>query len=349
MTNILDKDEARLKMNLLGKAGIPFLFILDFDFEKCQVYTLDQLPEDIQFECSLYATKHKTTTNLERPRIEVEKINKHIYADAFKNVQAQLNLGNSFLLNLSFRSLIKAELNMLQLYQQSSAKFKLLIRDELLVFSPERFIRIEGEDVFTFPMKGTISAAVPDAEEVVLNNQKELAEHYTIVDLLRNDLSIVAKNVGVENFRFIDRIPSSKGELLQVSSAIKGKLRQSYRSNLGNLFYALLPAGSVTGAPKKKTVEIIKEIEPVKRGYYTGIFGFFDGTNVDSGVMIRCIQKDEKNHYYHSGGGITFMSDLDEEFEELNQKIYVPSVRNNTDARRQGPKSRLPRKEGQSS
>ncbi len=348
MIRILDKEEARVKMNLLGEAQIPFLFILDFDFKKCQVYPLESLPKGIHFKCALHQTTLNSKADFLPPRLSIDQADLDHYAKAFDEVKKQLNLGNTFLLNLSFRSLINNHIDLFKLYTQSSASFKLLIEDELLVFSPERFVRILGEEIFTYPMKGTISADVPNAEKVVLNNSKELAEHYTIVDLLRNDLSIVANQVSVEKFRYIDRIQSSKGELLQVSSSIKGKIKKTYQQKLGDLFYALLPAGSVTGAPKKRTVELIKQIEPSQRGYYTGVFGFYDGKNVDSGVMIRCIQKDEKDYYYHSGGGITFMSELAEEFEELNQKIYVPSVRNNTDSRRNNTKSRIPRKEGQS-
>jgi len=335
-------------MNLLGKEGTPFVFILDFNFDKCQVYPLSDVPDSIHFECSLHSTDFKKTELDSRPQIEVVPLEKEIYGTAFNQVKKELNFGNSFLLNLSFRSLIKSSVDLSQLYAASTAKFKLLIKDKLLVYSPERFIQIKGNDIFTFPMKGTISANIPNAEALVLKNEKELAEHYTIVDLLRNDLSIVATQVEVDQFRYIDRIHSAKGELLQVSSSIKGKLKESFKSNLGDLFYSLLPAGSVTGAPKKRTVEIIKEVEPTERGYYTGVFGVFDGQNVDSGVMIRCIQKEGENYYYHSGGGITFMSELEEELEELNQKIYVPSLRNNTNSRRRDPKSQVPRTKGQS-
>jgi len=86
----------------------------------------------------------------------------------------------------------------------------------------------------------------------------------------------------------------------------------------------MLPAGSVTGAPKKETVRIIRESEKYNRGWYTGIFGVFDGRNLDSAVMIRFIENDSGTMCYKSGGGITFMSNAESEYKELIGKVYVP-------------------------
>jgi len=99
---------------------------------------------------------------------------------------------------------------------------------------------------------------------------------------------------------------------------------EKYNEILGEIILKLLPAGSISGAPKKKTVEIIKDIETEKRGYYTGIFGHFDGKNLDSCVMIRFIEKNNDRLYYRSGGGITIYSDPEKEYKELMDKIYVP-------------------------
>ena len=86
----------------------------------------------------------------------------------------------------------------------------------------------------------------------------------------------------------------------------------------------MLPAGSICGAPKKKTVEIIKAAENYDRGYYTGVFGHFDGKNLDSCVLIRYIENQNGQLVYKSGGGITFMSEADKEYEEMLKKVYVP-------------------------
>jgi para-aminobenzoate synthetase component I len=98
----------------------------------------------------------------------------------------------------------------------------------------------------------------------------------------------------------------------------------NYREQLGDILCALLPAGSVSGAPKAKTLEIIREAEGEDRGYYTGVFGYFDGTNLDSAVMIRFIEHNQGEYYYRSGGGITTQSQAENEYQEVLDKIYVP-------------------------
>jgi para-aminobenzoate synthetase component 1 len=200
----------------------------------------------------------------------------------------------------------------------------LLVKDKFVVFSPERFVRISPGKIETRPMKGTIDARLPNAEKQLVDNEKELFEHNTIVDLLRNDLNIVATNVRVENFRYVDKISTNFGEILQVSSKITGELELDYKNRLGEIISSLLPAGSVTGAPKEKTIQIINETENYKRGFYTGVFGYFDGINTDVAVAIRFIENENSQLYYKSGGGITALSKVEEEYDEMIKKIYVP-------------------------
>lgn len=113
---------------------------------------------------------------------------------------------------------------------------------------------------------------------------------------------------------------------MQVSSKIVGELEKDYNERIGDIIYAMLPAGSISGAPKKKTIEIIQRAEKGKRGFYTGVFGIFDGKNLDSAVMIRFIEKAKDKLFFRSGGGITFMSNHENEYQELIDKIYVPII-----------------------
>ena len=128
----------------------------------------------------------------------------------------------------------------------------------------------------------------------------------------------------VSQSRYIDRIETNKGALLQVSSEISGQLAQNYKEKLGNIIMQLLPAGSISGAPKPKTMEIIKHAEQYDRGFYTGIFGKFDGQQLNSAVMIRFVEKINNKLYFKSGGGITAKSNCLSEYNELIQKVYVP-------------------------
>jgi para-aminobenzoate synthetase component 1 len=204
-------------------------------------------------------------------------------------------------------------------------------QDEFVVFSPERFVRIADGVIRTHPMKGTIDANLPDAAARILNDFKERAEHFTIVDLLRNDLNRVAKKVRVERFRYLDHIITERGSLLQVSSEIAGDMPGDWRDHIGDILLQLLPAGSVTGAPKRKTVEIINAIEGYERGFYTGVFGVFDGQVFDSAVMIRFIENIGGQLMFKSGGGITALSDARKEYQEMIDKVYVPIARNHQD------------------
>jgi len=232
--------------------------------------------------------------------------------------------GNSYLVNLTCATKIETELSLLEIFFRSHARYKLLMPNKFVVFSPETFIRISKGVISSYPMKGTIDAQLPNAESILLGNPKELAEHHTIVDLIRNDLNLVAKKVHVEKFRYTEEINTNFKRLLQVSSRITGILPPDYAGHIGDILFRMLPAGSVTGAPKKRTVEIIREAEIYERGYYSGVFGFFDGSTLDSCVMIRFIEENDEGKVFKSGGGITFRSLVDEEYQEMIDKVYVP-------------------------
>lgn len=314
-------------INKLYKEKIPFLFILDFELQKPLVFRLDELPEEIQYQTPLSHREGSNNTDtqvLDNVFLERYPMSQDQYAIGFNKVLQHINYGNSFLLNYTCATPIITNANLSYIFQHSNAPYKLNYKSEFVVSSPETFIKIKDNKIYTYPMKGTIDASIPDAAKKILANEKELAEHYTIVDLLRNDLSIVSKNVQVDRFRYIDKVRSESGELLQVSSEISGDIKGEYRDNFGDLLYALLPAGSICGAPKVKTLKIIESVESSKRGYYTGVFGIFDGSQVDSAVMIRYIESTEEGLVYRSGGGITHRSKLKEEYLEMIQKIYLP-------------------------
>jgi para-aminobenzoate synthetase component I len=247
------------------------------------------------------------------------------YQHSFGIAHRGLLRGDSFLTNLTKPTPIKINLSLQEIFQRSQAKYQLYFKDKFVLFSPEIFVQIQNDIISSHPMKGTISADIPDAENVILNNKKEFAEHTTIVDLIRNDISIVAEKVWVERFRYISKIHTHEGDLLQVSSEICGQLPQNYQENIGTILTKLLPAGSICGAPKPQTLAIIKEAENYDRGYYTGVFGMFDGQNLDSAVMIRFIEKQaDGSLIFKSGGGITASSDVVSEYQEMINKVYLP-------------------------
>jgi 16S rRNA (guanine527-N7)-methyltransferase len=196
---------------------------------------------------------------------------------------------------------------------------------EYLFYKGSRvFDEIENNTIATYPMKGTIDAHLPNAKETILADEKEMAEHVMIVDLMRNDLGIIGSDIKVEKFRYVEKIKAGEKELLQVSSKITATLPSDWKENLGTLLDHILPAGSISGTPKKSTINIINHVENFDRDFYTGIFGVFDGASLRSGVMIRFIEKKNGQLFYKSGGGITIDSDAKSEHKELIDKIYLP-------------------------
>ena len=298
----------------------PFLLIADFELNKPLLFPIDELPQDIRFQTPGFpGTSDMGTRHLihefERDLISYEK-----YQRSFRGIRKEALAGNTFLANLTFQTPIRTNLGIREIYELAEARYKLLMRNEFVVFSPEIFIRIRDGMIRSYPMKGTIDADIPGAKEILLEDEKEMAEHVTIVDLIRNDMSIHASHVRVNKFRYLDTLATSHKTLLQVSSEIEGQLPSNYLSQLGNIIFSMLPAGSVSGAPKHETLRIIREAEGADRGYYTGIMGYFDGSDFDSAVLIRYIENQDGQLVYRSGGGITFLSDPEKEYQETVNK-----------------------------
>ena len=322
----------------------------------------------------------ETTWQIEPPLYED-------YERSFNIVKSNIMAGNSYLTNLTCQVPVSCNLSLEDIFHRAKGKYKLLLKrkrtqaedkDHLkeeaqnkahlkeenieenltpfVCFSPETFVRIKGGRIYSYPMKGTLDASLPNAEKQLMEDRKEAAEHATIVDLIRNDLSRVAEDVRVDKYRYIDVLHTNKGNILQTSSEISGRLPEDYPHHLGEILDAQLPAGSITGAPKDKTMQIIQEAEGYDRGFYTGIMGIYDHGELNSAVMIRFIEEEtspvdfetdgEKNFkasegkgdeasegkrdeasrklYFKAGGGITSKSDCRKEYEEVIQKIYLP-------------------------
>lgn len=245
------------------------------------------------------------------------------YRKKFDHVMSQLQKGNSFLANLTIKTPITTNHSFEEIFARSNSRYALMIPNQLVCFSPETFVKIRENKIYSYPMKGTISGEIENAESIILNDYKESAEHHTIVDFIRSDLSRVSRDIRVDRLRYIEHLPTSKGEILQVSSEVSGTLPEEY--TLGDLLLKILPAGSISGAPKPSTLSILAEAEGEPRGYYTGIFGYYDGSHLDSAVMIRYIEKEKDgNLYFRSGGGITINSSMESEYNEVLEKIYLP-------------------------
>ena len=376
------KQEIIDKINQLASQDEPFLFVINYQGDKAFIRLLSDInPEECLFdfegrgnlshvwkETLKEEISEKETWKKETWKEEISEttwqIEPPLYEDyerSFNIVKSNIMAGNSYLTNLTCRVPVSCNLSLEDIFHRAKGKYKLLLRRKrnltpFVCFSPETFVRIKGGRIYSYPMKGTLDASLPNAEKQLMEDRKEAAEHATIVDLIRNDLSRVAENVRVDKYRYIDVLHTNKGDILQTSSEISGRLPEDYPHHLGEILDAQLPAGSITGAPKDKTMQIIQEAEGYDRGFYTGIMGIYDHGELNSAVMIRFIEEEtspvdfetdgEKNFkasegkgdeasegkrdeasrklYFKAGGGITSKSDCRKEYEEVIQKIYLP-------------------------
>ena len=314
-----------IKMDQLSLKKTPFFFMVDFLMENVEIFLEHEILENDLMVCFQNFKKENTESGkVENFSWKTFPETIEDYQQGFDAVQKHLKLGNSYLVNYTRKTKIETNFTLQDIYKNSNAKYKLKYKNQFVCFSPETFVEIIDNKIFTYPMKGTIDASIENASIVLKNDVKEKAEHYTVVDLLRNDLSMVADEVKVEEFQKIDFIKTRQKNLYAMSSEISGKIKPEFTGKIGSIIKTLLPAGSILGAPKPKTLQIVKEAEGFERGWYTGVCGWFDGENLDSGVMIRFIEKDGENFCFKSGGGITHLSKLADEYQEMKNKIYVP-------------------------
>ena len=314
-----------IMMDELSQQKVPFFFMVNF--LKTEIVVLqekDLKKSSLLVDFESFKNNNPTQTSVKNIYLKSFPKTKDEYKKGFDVVQNHLQAGNSYLTNYTCKTQIETNLSLEEIFHLTKAKYKVLMPDKFVFFSPETFVQIVDNTIYTHPMKGTIDASIENAAEILKENPKEKAEHYTVVDLLRNDLSMVADDVKVDEFQRIDFIKTQQKNLYAMSSEISGKIKHQYQGKIGSIMNELLPAGSILGAPKPKTLEIILEAEDYERGFYTGVCGWFDGMNLDSCVMIRYIEKEGDQLYFKSGGGITHMSKLNEEYQEMKNKIYVP-------------------------
>ncbi|MCY4728392.1 aminodeoxychorismate synthase component I [Nocardioides sp. STR2] len=257
------------------------------------------------------------------------------YAAAFARVQEHLHAGNSYEVNLTHRLTRTSDLDpvtaYLRLRELNPAPYSGFLQHDvdgarawLLSSSPERYALVTADrHLETKPIKGTTPrGATPEEDkhhrERLARDPKTRAENLMIVDLLRNDLSMVCEVGSVEVPELMQ--VESYESVHQLVSTVRGRLRDDV-STVAAL-RALFPAGSMTGAPKLRTMEIIEEVEATPRGVYAGAFGWISGDGpADLGVVIRSLTTDGSGTWtLGTGGGITVKSDVAEEWAESEWK-----------------------------
>ncbi|MCK4809903.1 MAG: aminodeoxychorismate synthase component I [Candidatus Omnitrophica bacterium] len=271
-----------------------------------------------------------------KPRYRVKNVKPNInqaeYLTKIKKIKYYLEQGLSYQVNFTFKIKFDFTGDILDFYlnlrRSQPTSYSALINTgqaQILSLSPELFFKIAGEKIITRPMKGTIPRALTldgdrYARKSIKRNEKIRAENLMIVDLLRNDLGRVSKSVWVPKLFAVEKYQT----LLQMTSTIEAKLKNNLK--LKNIFSSLFPCGSVTGAPKIKTMEIIKELEKGSRGVYTGAIGYISPyKKAGFNVAIRTIYLKDMKGELGIGGGVLYDSDEKDEYKEalLKAKFFM--------------------------
>ncbi len=252
------------------------------------------------------------------------------YQKAFKFVKEAIARGQSYQLNLTQELNLHTELSGIELFKilkkEQNTKYTMYLKNEdmeILSFSPELFFKSKKREITTKPMKGTSLKGKNKKEthkraKILQNDSKNRSENVMIVDLLRNDLAHIAKAKSIKVARLFE-IESYKS-LLQMTSTIRAKLRKSV--GLLDIFAALFPCGSITGAPKKESMKLIESLEQRERGVYCGALGVVHKDKSIFSVGIRTLYKKsgEKAFRYGVGSGLVWDSVCEEEQRELELK-----------------------------
>lgn len=260
------------------------------------------------------------------------------YSEAINQIKKEIADGNTYEVNYTYDYEVETDLSGLDLYKnilpRQTTPYNSYIKndyEEILSFSPELFFELNNNKIKTKPMKGTIKRGKTPAEdrqniEFLKNDIKNRAENVMIVDLLRNDLGKIAKTGTVKVDKLFEI--ETHETLHQMTSEISAELENN--TTLFEIFEAIFPCGSITGAPKISTMDIIEKIEIGERGVYCGAIGLISPEKTVFSVPIRIIRKynEQKNFLYRVGGAIVWDSTAEEEWEETLTKIKFLNTSN---------------------
>ncbi|MCK4912362.1 MAG: aminodeoxychorismate synthase component I [Candidatus Omnitrophica bacterium] len=265
--------------------------------------------------------------SLNKASYEIRNIRPNIsqkeYNGKIKKIKYYLKQGLTYQVNFTFKEKFDFKGNVVSLYsdlrKSQPTSYSALINttaEQILSLSPELFFKIDKNKIIARPMKGTIKRGETKEKDCknkndLRNSKKIRAENLMIVDLLRNDLGRISELVRAPKLFDIEKHPT----LYQMTSTIEGKLKKNVK--LKEMFSSLFPCGSVTGAPKIKTIELIKALEKEPRGVYTGAIGYISPKKKSCfNVAIRTVRIKKNKGELGIGGGIVYDSKTKDEYEE---------------------------------
>lgn len=254
------------------------------------------------------------------------------FSDATTRVHEYIGQGDVFQVNLSVRQSQQLQTHPMHIYEQvrkiNPSPYMSYMQTEefhIVSCSPELLVKKAGDEISTRPIAGTRSRGKDDQEDQqladeLIHNEKERAEHVMLVDLERNDLGRVSDygTVHVDEFMVIEKY----SHVMHIVSNVKGKLARN--KGFVDIVDAVFPGGTITGAPKVRTMEIIEELEPVRRGIYTGSIGWigFNG-DMELNIAIRTMIIQDGQAYVQAGAGVVIDSNPKHEYKESLKKAIA--------------------------
>jgi len=310
------------------------LSYLIYDMDKISEFYPNNYIEELLNNIS-NITENKNNKRIKSEAKFIPDIDKEKYKEQFNEVKNLIKQGECYQINLTQRFTLKnfpfnEDFTSWDLYKKLneinpapfSAYLKLDNNNSIISLSPEKFIEIKDNIIKTKPIKGTIKRSNDKKQDELnkqelLNSKKDFAENTMITDLLRNDLNMCSQigSVKVEKLCALETYPA----VHHLVSTISAKNNNMHPVDV---FKTCFPGGSITGAPKKRAIEIINNTETTRRNIYCGSIAYFsaDGS-MDSSITIRTLLQKDNNLYLWSGGGIVMKSELESEYSEVFAKI----------------------------
>lgn len=257
---------------------------------------------------------------------------KEDFEEKVRKAKEYILAGDIFQVVLSQRMTCETEKSHFEIYrklrEENPSPYMYLIdydSYQVIGSSPESLVSVRGGKVITNPIAGTRKRGeTPEIdnalEKELIEDKKELAEHVMLVDLGRNDIGKVSKigTVNVSDFMKIERF----SHVMHITTKVVGDIKDDLDGF--DALAACLPAGTVSGAPKIRAMEIIEDLEDFKRGIYSGAVGYFSyGGNMDTAISIRTLILKDKTAYLQAGAGIVYDSVPEKEFEEVQSKLMA--------------------------
>lgn len=322
----------KLKLEAKDDLNLPDIYLLAYDnWLTFGNNTATAHYQDSGFLDMVYSLIGKSkNTFADLPSVQFKaKMDKSTYRRKFNEIQDHIKRGDIYQVNFTHRLEASSDSSSRELFakllKSNPVGFASYIEGDdfqILSLSPERFVSIAGQKIVTSPIKGTAPRGADLKADTanknsLLESSKEAAELNMITDLLRNDLGKVCA-VGTVKLTKQRQLQANRS-VWHTYSTVEGTLAKEVTSLEAIL--SMLPGGSISGVPKKRALEVIDSIEPVRRGTYTGIIGRFESNgDIDSSIIIRTIVKKARKLYLQVGGGIVADSEVENEYQETLDK-----------------------------